>query len=387
MLTNAVGIRSNPSVTVRLDALHPPLRPPRHDEALLPQLLEHELALRIGHLRPALVVVRDRTAHRDATVQVHLAEHRLRDVAADVVEVAVDALRCGLLQRGRKALLADRPVVDRCVEPERPQPRALLVRTGHPDHRRAALELRNLAHDATDGTGRPAHHHRFALLRLAELQEAEVGGVTRHTEHTEPERTRMLPERGQHVRFAVQAGGTALEVDDRVRTPAKVTEHVRADRKVDVSARRHLRHLSADHYRPDRIARHIRKVYDIMLIDFRPKNRLVLLTLKTWNASNWMLRDFSLSMFIISFKLSGLEMYFVITCCFCSRNSAHRILWRVSSSLKVENASDAMSNVDTSTYRKKLKNSSEWSIIFASASYRAHSRNIVPQFSAISWCS
>lgn len=55
--------------------------------------------------------------------------------------------------------------------------------------------------------------------------------------------------------------------------------------------------------------------------------------------------------------------------------------------LKVENASEAMSNVDTSTYWKKLKNSSDCSIIFAKASYRAHSRSIVPQLSAISWCS
>lgn len=36
-------------------------------------------------------------------------------------------------------------------------------------------------------------------------------------------------------------------------------------------------------------------------------------TLNTWKASNWMFLDFSFSMFIISFKLSGLEMYRVIT--------------------------------------------------------------------------
>lgn len=55
--------------------------------------------------------------------------------------------------------------------------------------------------------------------------------------------------------------------------------------------------------------------------------------------------------------------------------------------LNVEKASEAMSKVDTSTYRKKLKNSFECNMILASASYRAHSRNIVPQFRAISWCS
>jgi hypothetical protein len=36
-------------------------------------------------------------------------------------------------------------------------------------------------------------------------------------------------------------------------------------------------------------------------------------TLKTWKASNCMLRDFSFSIFIISFRLSGFDMYLVIT--------------------------------------------------------------------------
>lgn len=39
-----------------------------------------------------------------------------------------------------------------------------------------------------------------------------------------------------------------------------------------------------------------------------------LLTLNTWKASNWILRDFSFNIFIISFKFSGFDMYFVITC-------------------------------------------------------------------------
>lgn len=57
---------------------------------------------------------------------------------------------------------------------------------------------------------------------------------------------------------------------------------------------------------------------------------------------------------------------------------------KLNQTLNVENASEAISKVDTSTYRKKLKNSLEYNIIFAKASYLAHSRNIVPQLSAIS---
>uniref|UniRef100_A0A8W7P1A1 Uncharacterized protein n=1 Tax=Anopheles coluzzii TaxID=1518534 RepID=A0A8W7P1A1_ANOCL len=54
-------------------------------------------------------------------------------------------------------------------------------------------------------------------------------------------------------------------------------------------------------------------------------------TLNTWNASNCMLRDVSFSMFIISFRLSGLEMYFVITVKLCRSSSSSPSsfrLWR-----------------------------------------------------------
>lgn len=43
------------------------------------------------------------------------------------------------------------------------------------------------------------------------------------------------------------------------------------------------------------------------------EEELLSLTLNTWKASNWMFLDFSFSMFIMSFKLSGFEMYLVIT--------------------------------------------------------------------------
>ncbi|KAL0118077.1 hypothetical protein PUN28_009033 [Cardiocondyla obscurior] len=40
--------------------------------------------------------------------------------------------------------------------------------------------------------------------------------------------------------------------------------------------------------------------------------------LVTWKASNCILRDFSFSMFIINFKLSGFDIYRVITCNSCN---------------------------------------------------------------------
>jgi len=47
-------------------------------------------------------------------------------------------------------------------------------------------------------------------------------------------------------------------------------------------------------------------------------------------------------------------------------------------------ASEATSNVETSTYLKKLWKSSDSSITLARGSYRMHSRNMLPQLSAIS---
>lgn len=52
--------------------------------------------------------------------------------------------------------------------------------------------------------------------------------------------------------------------------------------------------------------------------------------------------------------------------------------------LNVEKASDAMSNVETSTYLKKLKKSLSSMISLASGSCLIHSLNMTPQFNAIS---
>jgi len=51
------------------------------------------------------------------------------------------------------------------------------------------------------------------------------------------------------------------------------------------------------------------------------------------------------------------------------------------------NASDAISNVDISTYSKKLKNLSSLVIALANGSYFIHSLSIMPQFKATSWVS
>ena len=69
--------------------------------------------------------------------------------------------------------------------------------------------------------------------------------------------------------------------------------------------------------------------------------------------------------------------------------SKSQIRWSLGGhlTLKVANASDAMSKVETSTYLKKSKKLSELRRILVSASYRMHSRSIAPQFNATSCCS
>jgi len=49
------------------------------------------------------------------------------------------------------------------------------------------------------------------------------------------------------------------------------------------------------------------------------------------------------------------------------------------------NASDAISNVDISTYSKKLKNLSSITTTLANTSYFIHSLSIMPEFKATSW--
>ena len=66
-----------------------------HDEALHDQPLHHDQA---GHAARAVrrrraVILRDRAAAGDAAVIVHLRQAGFEDVAADIVEIDVDALR------------------------------------------------------------------------------------------------------------------------------------------------------------------------------------------------------------------------------------------------------------------------------------------------------
>ena len=77
------------------------LGPVEHDEPLHAQALGEDGA---EILRPRRGfgggIARDQTAERDATMDVHLQQDRVEDVAADVFEVDVDAVGAGSLEAG-----------------------------------------------------------------------------------------------------------------------------------------------------------------------------------------------------------------------------------------------------------------------------------------------
>ena len=52
-------------------------------------------------------------------------------------------------------------------------------------HDAAALELGDLADEPADGAGGAGHDHRLALLRLADVEQAEVGGHAGHAERAQ----------------------------------------------------------------------------------------------------------------------------------------------------------------------------------------------------------
>src|SRR6187455_2638503 len=99
------------------------------------------------------------------------ADRSLEVVAADVVEVDVDAVRSDFGEGAPRALLA---IVERLVEAELANPGDLLRRPGAPDHA-AAGDAGHLAGCAADGTGSPRDEHGLTLFRLAEDEESVPG--------------------------------------------------------------------------------------------------------------------------------------------------------------------------------------------------------------------
>jgi len=132
-------------------------------------------------------------------------------LAADVVERDVDPVGAQVAEARHHVLAA---VVDDRVEPGLvAQPRAFLVAPGDADHA-AAADLRDLRGNAAGRTRGARDDDGLALARLADVEQAEVGGQARHAEA--PERVGQVAALG-HASQARDAVGS----DDRIVLPAE----------------------------------------------------------------------------------------------------------------------------------------------------------------------
>ena len=185
-----------------------------HDEALHDQALHHDQAghaARPGRRRHA-VILRDRAAAGDAAAIVHLRQAGFENVAADIVEIDVDAFRRRGLQRlERRTVL----VIDRGIEAEfAGQPVALVLAAGDADDM-AALDLGDLADDRSDRAGRGRDHDGLAGLRLADIEQPEIGGEAGDAVDAEQMRHRLDP---RHLAQVLCRHG-------RIILPAGIAEH------------------------------------------------------------------------------------------------------------------------------------------------------------------
>ena len=109
-------------------------------------------------------------------------QQRVEDLAADVVEVDVDALRAVLREGGLHVLGL---VIDGGIEAQvLDDVVAFLGSAGDADGA-AALDLGDLAGDGADGAGGARKDDGLARLGLTDIQQAEVGRQSGHAEGTQ----------------------------------------------------------------------------------------------------------------------------------------------------------------------------------------------------------
>src|SRR5882724_4842944 len=188
------------------------------------------------------VVLRDDAAERDARERVDVPQHRLEDVATDVVEVHVDALGAGVAQHRRQVRHA---VGHAGVEAQLLQDVLALVLGARDAGDATAADLRELADDGADGAGGGGHDDGLTRLGLGDVVEAHVRRQAGHAEDAERggNRRRLRVELERTEGPDARAGG----LRDVVRLPATVREHEIARREGGVARFHHLADGAADH--------------------------------------------------------------------------------------------------------------------------------------------
>src|SRR5271165_3361682 len=172
------------------ETLRPKLEMVRDDEALHLDARDEkhrgiaDRARRSGSRR--VVVVADQTADCNAREWIQQTHDRIQNVAADILEMCIDAVRCGVAQGFREFFRVLRlAVIDAGVEPQFiGHIAAFLPAAGDPDGAKAA-ELGQLADDATDSAARRADDEGLAGLRGQDFVISVPGRHARHADDAE----------------------------------------------------------------------------------------------------------------------------------------------------------------------------------------------------------
>ena len=109
----------------------------------------------------------DQSAHRYARERVEERKYRLEHRPTDILEIDIDAFRAGFFQFRRQVRIA---VVDTVIEAEFAFDVVAFFPAARDTDRARSLDPGNLPDGRADRAGRRRYHHRFARLRLADIQ-------------------------------------------------------------------------------------------------------------------------------------------------------------------------------------------------------------------------
>src|SRR5690606_5790314 len=211
-----------------------------HAHALLQDGLEQQRQAIRPVRQAGTVVLRDHTAHGYARIGIEQWQHRIEDLAADVLVIDVDALATLACQFLREARLA---MVDAGIETQGLDGMAAFFLTTGDTYHMAALELADLAHGCANRPGGGGHYQGFAGLRLTDVQQPHVGSEARHPEHAQ----RM----GRRFHVAGELEQT-IAIGHRIVLPAIAAEHPVAWLVIRMTGFGDPAYGAADHHITDR---------------------------------------------------------------------------------------------------------------------------------------
>ena len=226
-----------------------------HDETTHGQALAQDLAeqrrqaVRTGLLDAAVVVGGNGAAYRNASEVVEQWQHRIQYMAADVLEVDVDARRHRRAQLVRKISGA---MVQRHVHAQRLQVGTLGLTAGDGDHA-CALQFGQLGHGRPDRAARCGDHQRLARLQTGDFMQAGIGSESGHAVHAQ--------RRAQWQAGGIESTCQRSRRQHRVGLPATWRQHQIPHRYPFGIGLQHLGHGLTLHHRADRHRRGVGRAF------------------------------------------------------------------------------------------------------------------------------